>query len=67
MKNNDMDGLKENIINREKKLKTVSRSRLSNPSEVDSDKWYTGGKLDYRFGIAKDIITDIFGSETDGE
>lgn len=67
MKNNDMDGLKENIINREKKLKTVSRSRLSNPSEVDSGKWYAGGKLDYRFGIAKDIITDIFGSETYGE
>lgn len=64
MKENRIRFLKDIIIEREKKLKTESRSRLSNLSEVDTSKWYAGGKLDYRFGVAKDIINDIFKSET---
>ena len=67
MENNELDDLKEVIIRRERNLKTVSRSRLSNPSEADPNKWYAGGKLDYRFGVAKDIINDIFESEKEAE
>lgn len=67
MKENNIRALEELIIRRERNLKTVGRSRLSNLSEVDPNKWYAGGKLDFRFSVAKDIINDIFESENDGE
>lgn len=67
MKENNIDALEELIIRRERNLKTIGRSRLSNLSEVDPNKWYAGGKLDFRLSVAKDIINDIFESENGEE
>ncbi len=62
MKNADLDGLKTEIKRRERELKT-SRAKTLHPGEFDRDAWFGGGELDYRFGNAKVIISDIFESE----
>ena len=62
MKEVDLDGLKTEIKRRERELKT-SRAKTLHPGEFDHDTWFGGGELDYRFGNAKVIISDIFESE----
>ena len=62
MKNADLNGLKDEIKRRERELKT-SRAKTLHPGEFDRNIWFGGGELDYRFGNAKVIISDIFESE----
>ena len=62
MKNADLGGLETEIKRRERELKT-SRAKTLHPGEFDRDTWFGGGELDYRFGNAKVIISDIFESE----
>lgn len=62
MKNADLGGLETEIKRRERELKT-SRAKTLHPGEFDRDIWFGGGELDYRFGNAKVIISDIFESE----
>ena len=47
---------------REISLKGENRSKTCNPDE-SAEKWFAGYELDYRFGVAKTIIEDIFKSE----
>ncbi len=53
----------EIIINRECSLKTKSRAKLQKAGEFPADAWFGGGRLDYRFNSAKQIIKDIFEGE----
>ena len=62
MKKADLGGLETEIKRRERELKT-SRAKTLHPGEFDRDTWFGGGELDYRFGNAKVIISDIFESE----
>ena len=62
MKKSDLEGMKIEIRRRERELKTT-RAKTLHPGEFDSDAWFGGGELDYRFGNAKVIIGDIFESE----
>ena len=62
MKNADLGGLETEIKRLERELKT-SRAKTLHPGEFDRDIWFGGGELDYRFGNAKVIISDIFESE----
>ncbi|MCR4717893.1 MAG: DUF6361 family protein [Lachnospiraceae bacterium] len=62
MANKDLDGMKMEIRRRERELKQ-NRAKTMHPGEFDSDIWYGGGMLDYRFGNAKVIMKDIFESE----
>ncbi|WP_295619060.1 DUF6361 family protein [uncultured Methanobrevibacter sp.] len=64
MKNEDYEGLKNIIKSRELMLKGQNRSKTAHPGEFDKDLWFAGGYLDYRFNNAKNIIRDIFESET---
>lgn len=64
MKNEDVEGLKNIIKSRELMLKGQNRSKTAHPGEFDKDMWFAGGYLDYRFNNAKNIIRDIFESET---
>ena len=63
MKDDDIGALKELIKNREISLKGRNRSKTCHPGEFDKNLWFAGGKLDYRFNNAKNIIRDIFASE----
>ena len=38
------------------------RAKTAHPGELEQ-QWYGGGRLDYRFRIAKQIISDIFNGE----
>lgn len=67
MQNNDIEGLKQHIIDREIFLKGRNRARLCHPGEFDPDFWFTGERLDYRFGNVKVILRDIFQSEYGGD
>ncbi|MBQ8882798.1 MAG: hypothetical protein IJY70_05380, partial [Clostridia bacterium] len=60
MESGDIDGLKEQIINREVYLKGSSRAKTKHAGELDASAWYGGKKLDYRFPDAKRIMIDIF-------
>ena len=62
MENEDIEGLKDLIDSREVHLKG-SRAKSLHPGEFDSEKWFAGGLLDYRFWNAKKIIKDIYESE----
>lgn len=64
MKDNDVEGLKILIKSREVFLKGENRSKTTHPGEFDKNIWFAGGYLDYRFYNAKNIILDIFESET---
>ena len=64
MKDSDEDGLKNLIKSREILLKGENRSKTAHPGEFDKNIWFAGGYLDYRFYNAKNIIRDIFESET---
>ena len=59
---NDIDGMKTDILKRERELKQ-SRAKTLHPGEFDPGIWYGGGHLDYRFANAKVILRDIFESE----
>ena len=63
MEDDDIAALKELIKNREISLKGRNRSKTCHPGEFDKNLWFAGGKLDYRFNNAKNIIRDIFASE----
>lgn len=65
MRSGDIMDMDERIIKRECQLKTNSRAKLLKAGEFPTDVWFGGGRLDYRFNSAKQIIKDIFegGSE----
>ncbi len=63
MENNDLNELKDIICSREVFLKGINRSKTAHPGEYDVDEWFAGEYLDYRFAIAKNIISDIYESE----
>jgi len=67
MANNDLDNLKDIICAREVFLKGVNRSKTAHPGEYESDRWFAGEHLDYRFSIAKTIVRDIYESERGGD
>ncbi len=62
MKDGNVDSLKAEIKRRERYLKD-SRAKTMHPGEFDPNAWFGGGQLDYRFGNAKVILSDIFESE----
>ncbi len=62
MQNGDVEEMKTEIRRRERELKQ-NRAKTLHPGEFDTDDWYGGGFLDYRFNNAKVIIRDIFESE----
>lgn len=66
MKNEDFEELKNVIRNREIFLKGINRSKTAHPGEYDTNEWFAGKRLDYRFSIANDIIADIYQSEEHG-
>ena len=61
MANNNVNGLKECIINREIYLKG-NKAKSYHSSDLKKDNWF-GRKLDYRFSNAVSIIKDICNSE----
>lgn len=63
MQNNDIEGMKKHIKDREILLKGANRAKTAHPGEFDPTIWVGGGELDYRFSNAKKIIRDIFESE----
>lgn len=63
MANDDIEGLKEHIKRREIQLKGTNRARLCHPGEYDSNFWFAGDRLNYRFDNVKVILRDIFESE----
>lgn len=65
MKNNNIIDMDERIIKRECQLKTNSRAKLLKAGEFPTDAWFGGGRLDYRFNSAKQIIKDIYEGECD--
>ena len=62
MTEGDIEGLKIEIKRRERELKQ-NRAKTLHPGEFSVSAWFGGLELDYRFGNAKDIISDIFESE----
>ena len=63
MANNDLGELKDIIRRREIFLKGINRSKTAHPGEYDVNEWFSGERLDYRFSIAKVIVSDIYESE----
>lgn len=63
MAKGDVEGLKDIIKSREIMLKGENRSRTVHPGEFDTNMWFAGYRLEYRFRNAKNIIRDIFVSE----
>lgn len=62
----DIGEIENLLLRREVNLKSKARSKLFNPEKNDIDEWHAGERLDYRFGIAKIMLSDIFESE-DGD
>lgn len=62
MRNENIEKMMELIKKREIWLKGEKRAKSAHPGELEPG-WYGGPKLDYRFRIAKQIITDIFDGE----
>ena len=63
MEDENIDELKSIIRKREVFLKGINRSKTAHPGEYDINEWFAGQRLDYRFSIARDIISDIYESE----
>ena len=63
----NFDELKSTIQKREVFLKGINRSKTAHPGEYDVNEWFAGQRLDYRFSIARDIISDIYESEEIGD
>lgn len=60
MSKGDISSLDRTIRQREIELKGQSRANISQAGTFPDNKWFGGGKLDYRFDSAKTIIQDIF-------
>ena len=67
MKDNDLDVLKNIIRRREVFLKGINRSKTAHPGEYDINEWFAGEHLNYRFYIARSIVSDIYESEGAGD
>lgn len=63
MEHDDLKELKNIIRSREVFLKGINRSKTAHPGEYDKNEWFAGEGLNYRFDVAKIIITDIYESE----
>lgn len=61
----DVEGLMECIKKRESSLKGPNRAKTQHPGEFDSNSWFGGDVLDYRFSSARTILNDIFESEVE--
>ena len=59
----DFEGLRKCIMDREILLKGTGRAKTAHPGEFDADSWFGGYYLDYRFTNALMIIRDIFEGE----
>ena len=59
----DTDKADEIIVSREIELKTRARAKLCHAEDFNPDSWVGGRYLDYRFGDAKQIVTDIYEGE----
>ena len=63
MRAHDLEALKKHIRQRERSIKGESRAKTYHAGQFDSQAWFGGGYLDYRFGNAKTLISDIFEGE----
>ena len=61
--NDDFDSLCKCIKNREILLKGTGRAKTAHPGEFDTNAWFGGFYLDYRFSNAKTIMNDIYEGE----
>ena len=59
----DIDKADEIIVSREIELKTRARAKLCHAEDHAPDNWVGGRYLDYRFGDAKQIVSDIYAGE----
>lgn len=59
----NVEEMKNCIISREVQLKGTNRAKTKHPGEFDSNEWFGGKELDYRFYNARTIIRDIMESE----
>ena len=59
----DNDRIDEILISREIEIKERSRAKLCHAEDFNPDNWVGGRYLDYRFGDAKRIVTDIYEGE----
>lgn len=63
MRDRDIEEMKKRITAREVQLKGTGRARTTHMGEFDSNDWFGGKALDYRFSNARTIIRDIMESE----
>lgn len=63
MTEKDIERLKHLITQREATLKGPGRARTAHPGNFDPFAWFGGGRLGYRFGNAKLLMSDIFAGE----
>ena len=61
--NDDFDSLCKCIKDREILLKGTGRAKTAHPGEFDTNAWFGGFYLDYRFSNAKTIMNDIYEGE----
>ena len=61
----NVDELRKVVTAREKSIKGAARAKTLNTSEAYADKWLCGGKLEYRFSNAMNILRDIFEAEVE--
>lgn len=59
----DVEKADEILVSREIELKTRARAKLCHAEDFNPDNWVGGRYLDYRFGDAKQIVTDIYEGE----
>lgn len=67
MEDENLEELKNLIQKREVLLKGINRSKTARPGEYGVNEWFAGERLDYRFSIARAIVTDIYESEEEGD
>ena len=65
MSEENVDELRKVVTAREKSIKGAARAKTLNTSEAYADKWLCGGKLEYRFSNAMNILRDIFEAEVE--
>ncbi len=63
MRVKNSERLKELIIAREEKLKGTSRAKTKHIGEFNTDVWFGGKELNYRFFNAQTIVADIMHGE----
>ena len=59
----DIERADEILVSREIELKTKARAKLCHAEDFHPNNWVGGRYLDYRFGDAKRIVTDIYEGE----